>query len=112
MFHSFSGSKEMIPALTQHGARFSFSGSVTHVRNLRGRAALAAVPLDRLLIETDAPDIPPALPPEAFALATDSGPLNEPAHLPFVLRTAAEIRAVKVEALADATWENAVALWP
>jgi Tat protein secretion system quality control protein TatD with DNase activity len=32
--------------------------------------------------------------------------------LPFVLRTAAEIRAVKVEALADATWENAVALWP
>jgi TatD DNase family protein len=112
MFHSFSGSRELVPSLAQHGARFSFSGSITHTRNIRGRAALAVVPPDRLLIETDAPDIPPALPPEAFPLHEPDGrPLNEPAHLQQVLRVVADLMAMPVEALAEATWANAMELW-
>ncbi|MEI6148116.1 MAG: TatD family hydrolase [bacterium] len=112
MFHSFSGPKELVPTLAKRGAWFSFSGSITHTRNVRGRNALAAVPPNRFLIETDAPDIPPALPPEAFVLKTDTGlPVNEPAHLPRVLEAAAEIRGVLPDVLADVTWANARLLW-
>jgi TatD DNase family protein len=112
MFHSFSGSKELVPSLVKHGAFCSFSGSITHPKNVRGRKALAAVPLERLLIETDSPDILPALPPGMPAPVTASDrPVNEPANLPLVLKAAAEIRAISPTTLAEATRANALSLW-
>lgn len=112
MFHSFSGSRELVPSLSKHGAYCSFSGAITHPGNIRGRNALAIVPLNRLLIETDAPDIFPALPPERLARGTDSDlPVNEPAYLPLILKSAAEIREASPESLAEATWTNAMSLW-
>ncbi len=112
MFHSFSGPKELVPSLTRHGAYCSFSGSITHPRNIRGRKALAAVPLDRLLIETDAPDLLPSLPPEALAPGVNRDlPVNEPAYLPLILGVAAEIRTTLPETLAEATRANALSLW-
>lgn len=112
MFHSFSGAAELVPALTDHGAYCSFSGSITHPRNIRGRKALAAVPLDRLLIETDAPDLLPSLPPETLAAGPNHDrPVNEPAYLPFILGVAAEIRNTLPAPLAEATRSNALSLW-
>jgi TatD DNase family protein len=105
--HSYSGAEEMLPELAALGAYFSFSGSVTHDRNIRGRRALASVPLDRLLIETDAPDLMPAIP----GVEPTPDAVNEPAHLIHVLRCVAGLRGLTPERLAETTWENACRLY-
>ena len=101
--HSFSGAREALAPLAALNGYFSFSASITFPNNRRGRKALAAAPTERLLIETDAPDIPPFGAPAA----PGEKPLNEPANLARVLAAAAEIRGVPAEELAELTWRNA-----
>ena len=66
-----------------------------------------AVPWERLLVDTDAPDIMPAiggeLPPK--------GAVNEPANLVHMIRSIAEIRKVPESEVAERTWENACRLF-
>ena len=106
VIHSYSGPVEMIRPLADRGAYFSFSGSVTLHRNHRGHAAVAAVPADRLLVETDAPDIPPIIDGKRL----EDRP-NEPANLRVVLHKVAELRDENVTALAQGIWENAARLY-
>ena len=108
VLHSYSGSIELIQPLTRRGAFFSFSGSITYEANRKGRDAVKAVPPDRLLLETDAPDIAPQ--GLSFPLA-DGKPVNEPANLCRVLETAAELRGLSREHLAEQTWRNAMDLF-
>lgn len=98
LIHCFGGSAEVALELVKRGGYISFSGSITRPNNRRAEAAIQAVPDDRILIETDAPDI---LPSQA------EGPLNEPANLRLVLAKAAELRGVSEEALAALTYQNA-----
>jgi len=108
VLHSYSGGKELVTPLVRRGAFFSFSGAVTHERNLRGRDAAAVVPADRLLIETDAPDMPAALPPGAALLRdADGRPLSEPAHLVCVAATIASLRGLTPDTIANLTHANA-----
>ena len=58
LLHSFGGPREMIPALSRLGAYLSLPGYYAHDRKARQREAFKTVPLDRLLLETDAPDQP------------------------------------------------------
>lgn len=97
LLHSFGGSPEVAARLVPFGARFSFSGRALHPRAAAAAlAALRAVPGDRLLLETDAPDM---LPPAGFIArplaAADGAPLNHPANLPAI---AAGLAAVLGEA--------------
>lgn len=100
MIHSYSGGAELMAPLTDLGAFFSFSGSITLSNNRKGLKSAAACPADRLLIETDAPDIPPLLPGGARA------EMSEPAHLRLVLKAAASARNVSEVDLAGQVWEN------
>lgn len=102
--HSYSGSAELIRPLADKGAFFSFSGSVTWSGNKRARKAAAAVPLERLLVETDAPDLPPVINGAPL-------PASEPAHLVYVLREIAAIRNMKEQELASITWANSCRLF-
>lgn len=112
VIHSYSGSADLIRPLARRGAFFSFSGAITFDQNRRGREAVTLVPLDRLLIETDAPDLPPALPPGEFSLHDTTGKaINEPALLANVLEAVAKLRSVSGQALEAATAFNATALW-
>jgi len=104
VIHSYSGSVEMITPLQESGAFFSFSGSITRHNNKKGRKAAAAVPLDRLLIETDSPDIPPVIPGKTITV-------NEPANLIYVLREIAAIRNMPEKEVAAHTWNNACQLF-
>jgi len=104
VIHSYSGSTETITSLRNSGAFFSFSGSITRPNNRKGRKAAAEVPLDRLLIETDSPDIPPTIPGRTVAV-------NEPANLIYVLREIAAIRNMPEEEIASYTWNNACRLF-
>jgi len=97
LLHAFGGAPELIPELIDLNCWFSFCGSVTNPKAKRVRAAATDVPSDRLLIETDSPDFPPAGCPAP----------NEPANLIYVARAVAELRGVFVESLAELTFSNA-----
>lgn len=58
LLHAYSGPAELVPSFAQLGAYFSFNGAFLDPRKKRARAAFAAVPADRLLVETDAPAMP------------------------------------------------------
>ena len=98
VLHSFSSSGELVPIFEKLGLYVSFSGSITHPENRRGIEAIAAVSKNRLLIETDSPDI---LPGEALP-----GP-NEPANLIYTLNKTAQILGMSTDEIAAITWENA-----
>lgn len=98
LIHCFGGSAEVAMELVKRGGYISFSGSITRPNNKKAGPAIRAVPADRLLIETDAPDILPA---------TAKGDLNEPANLRLVLSKAAELRGISEVELAVLTTHNA-----
>jgi len=98
LIHCFGGSAEVAMELVRRGAYISFSGSITRPNNRKAGPAIRAVPADRILIETDAPDILPF---------TAEGTLNEPANLVYVLAKAAELRGVAEAELAELTFRNA-----
>lgn len=107
LLHSYGGPPEMIPAFTKLGAYFSFPGYFLNERKLKQRQIFKFVPIDRLLIETDAPDQP--LPPEKILhpLTGAAGqPLNHPANLSAVYSGLVEFLGENVESLAARVEEN------
>lgn len=113
VLHSFGGPQEMIPALAKLGAYFSLPGYYALERKFKQREAFRHVPLDRLLIETDAPD--QSLPTERVKYPlTDpqtGKPLNHPANLPAVYSFASELMGQPVEDLADQVERNFMRLF-
>lgn len=102
VFHSYSGSAELARELVRRGWYLSFSGVVTFRNAPRVREAVAAVPVDRLLIETDCPYLAPE---------PHRGELN---HSGYLFLTAAAVAAVKgmdANALICAATENASRLF-
>src|SRR5262249_5706453 len=86
---------------------FSFPGYFAHERKVKQREAFRAVPTDRLLIETDAPDqlLPEKL--SDYSLTNSQGKsLNHPANLAAVYRFVAELLEKPIERLAGAVEEN------
>lgn len=98
VFHSYSGSAEMARDLVAKGYYISFSGTVSFTNAKRVAQAAAAVPRDRLLIETDCP----YLAPHPFR-----GKLNHSGLLPYTARAIAEIWGCTEEEVAEVTEENA-----
>ena len=98
VMHAFCGSAETASACLEMGMHLSFGGMVTFKRNEVLRQVSLAVPLDRLLVETDAP----YLSPTPFR-----GKRNEPAHVRLTAACLAETRGVSKEEIAAATTENA-----
>lgn len=101
LLHAYSGSEEVAGELVEKNAFFSFGAGVTYPKNRRIRAAAAAVPAERLLVETDAPDMLP------YPCRCEQGePPNEPANIVHAVRALAEVRGSTPEAIADLTREN------
>jgi TatD DNase family protein len=98
IYHCYSGSAEMAAEIVKKGFYISFSGVVTFKNADKLRRAAAAVPLDRLLIETDCP----YLSPHPYR-----GKRNEPAHVVETGKSLAELRGVSTEEMAALTWANA-----
>ena len=98
VFHCWSGGTHEMKRALALGSYVSFAGNVTFKNAPALRAAAAAVPPDRLLLETDSPFLAPA---------PHRGKPNEPALLPFTGRVVADVRAVPVEDVARLTTANA-----
>ncbi|HEY0457300.1 MAG TPA: TatD family hydrolase, partial [Verrucomicrobiae bacterium] len=108
LLHSYGGSREMVKPLAKLGAYFSFPGYFAHTRKARQRETFLAVPFDRLLVETDAPD---QLPPEnliAHPLNDGSSgkPLNHPANLQSIYGFLAEFLQRPLEQFATQIEQN------
>lgn len=102
VLHSYGGPEEMIAPLTKLGAYFSLPGYFAHERKHRQREAFLAVPRDRLLIETDAPDqlLPDTRNRHPLTDARTGKALNHPANLAAIYAFAAELYGEPVETLA------------
>lgn len=102
VLHCFTGSIEEAKELIARGWYISFSGIVTFKKSELLRAIVEAVPVDRLLIETDAPYLAPQ---------SRRGKLNEPAFLPEIAETLAAVKNLSCAAIAAATSSNARTLF-
>ena len=96
--HSYSGSAEQARQLWNLGFLTGIGGPVTYERAKRLRALVARMPVEFLLLETDAPDQP---------LNGHHGERNEPARLAEVLAAVAMLRGEEAQAIAVATSDNA-----
>jgi TatD DNase family protein len=107
LLHSYGGPAELVPVFARLGAYFSFPGYFLHERKARQRDVFRAVPPDRLLVETDAPDQLPPADHLLHPLADAAGrPLNHPANLPTIYAGLAGFLGQPVEPLAERVAEN------
>ena len=108
--HSFGGSLETLKELLKCGGMISFSGILCNVQATKVRLAAQTVPSERLLIETDSPDL---FPVGGKVLKGDTAekPINHPGNLSLVCNTLATLRNLAPEAVAEMTEANAKRLF-
>ena len=99
--HAFNGSPQQAAEFVKLGFCLGFGGTATFPQALRVRALLHDVPLENVVVETDAPDIPPS-----FLGTMGSGQRNSPAFLPHIGALLAEVRQISVSSFAEATAAN------
>lgn len=104
LLHSFGGPPHLIKALCRKGAHFSFSGYFLHPRKHKSLQHFRLIPADRLLLETDAPDMAP---PVAFQGPYANENFHHPADLPWCANQLAELREENAEILAATCTANA-----
>ena len=102
VFHSFSGSPEMALELVKRGWYISFSGVVTFKNARRVGEVAASVPLDRLLVETDAPYLAPH---------PHRGKRNDSSLMRHTVEALAALHGATPEQMATLTAQNAAALF-
>lgn len=99
VFHCFSGDADMARICADHGWYCSFAGPVTYKANAHLREAVAVLPQDLLLVETDAPYLAPE---------PNRGKANASSLMPFTVRAIAEVREEPVDEVAAALYANAM----
>lgn len=102
--HAFNGSRQQADEFIKLGFKLGFGGAMTYPRATRLRELAATLPLDSIVLETDAPDIPP----EFLA----RGEPNKPEYVPRIAETLATLRGMPLEEVAQATTANALSALP
>ncbi len=97
LIHCFTGTQKLADAALELGLSISVSGIATFKNSAALRDVIATVPLERLLVETDAPFLAPV---------PHRGKTNEPAFVVHTARMLAELKGVSEDVLAQATTEN------
>ena len=97
VFHCFAGSTEMARELIGMGWMLSFNGAATFKNARKAPEVIAAVPLEKLMIETDAPYLTPV---------PHRGERNDSSYVRFVAGKIAEIKGLSPEEVERVTWEN------
>ena len=97
VFHCFSGSPEMAAELLKRGWYLGFDGPITYKNARRAPEVAAVTPLDRMVVETDAPYMAPV---------PVRGKRNDSRYLPHVIAKLAEWKCITPEEMTHITWEN------
>lgn len=112
--HAFNGSLQQAQAFIGLGLRLGFGGAVSYARAQQLRRLATQLPLSALVLETDAPDMPPHwryTPAGQRAQGVPQG-RNEPAELPHIAEVLAALRGLGLSDLCAATEANALAALP
>lgn len=112
--HAFNGSAQQAGEFIKLGFKLGFGGTVTYEASRQIRRLAATLPLDSLVLETDAPDIAPQWLYTTAAQRAAGQPQgrNEPGELPRIGAVLAGLRGMSPEALAAAITENALQAFP
>jgi TatD DNase family protein len=102
--HAFSGSRVQAEEFIKLGFKLGFGGAMTYDRATKIRDLAASLPISAIVLETDAPDIPPAF--------ITRGEPNKPEYLSRIAQTLAELRGISFAEVALATTENALYALP
>ena len=112
--HAFNGSAQQALAFVDMGFALGFGGTLTYERSLQLRRLACELPLSALVLETDAPDIPPQWlyqTAEQRAQGAAQG-RNSPAELPRIAHVLADLRGIPLSDLAQASSANACRVLP
>jgi TatD DNase family protein len=112
--HAFNGSETQAHEFIKLGFKLGFGGAVTFERALQLRHLAKTLPLESIVLETDAPDIPPHW---LYTTAQDridgaAQGRNEPGELPRIAAVVAQLRGMPLDTLALATTHNACEALP
>jgi len=111
--HAFNGSEQQAQAFIELGFKLGFGGAMTFDRALQIRRLAAELPAHAIVLETDAPDIPPHwLYRTAAQRAEGERSRNEPAELPRIAETLAALRGWSLDETRRITTDNALAALP
>jgi TatD DNase family protein len=100
--HAFNGSRQQADEFIRLGFKLGFGGAMTHARATRIRALAAQLPLDAIVLETDAPDMPPEW---------LMGGRNSPAELPRIALALSQLRKELMDRVIENTSRNVHALF-
>lgn len=108
LLHGYGGPAEMIQTFTDLGAYFSFNIQLEGARFADRRENFRTIPVDRLLVETDAPTKPPTPDCNRFPLPplADGTEVNNPANIAVAYESLAKLRGLTVEELAAQVEKN------
>ena len=112
--HAFNGSLQQARAFIALGFKLGFGGALSYERALQLRRLATELPIEALVLETDAPDMPPHWIYRTAAERSAGLPQgrNAPAELPRIAQVLADLRGMPLEALAQQTEANAVQALP
>jgi TatD DNase family protein len=112
--HAFNGSQQQAEAFIGLGLKLGFGGAVTFEAARQIRQLAVNLPLDALVLETDAPDMPPHWLYQTAQVRAEGGAQgrNEPAELPRIAQVLADLRGISVHDLALASTANALVALP
>jgi TatD DNase family protein len=102
--HAFNGSPQQAAEFIKLDFKLGFGGAMTYPRATKLRELAATLPLHSIVLETDAPDIPPEF--------LQRGEPNRPGYLPRIAGTLAELRHLPLEEIARITSANALSVLP
>ncbi len=106
--HAFNGSFQQAEQFIQMGFALGFGGAMTFSRALQIRRLAAQLPVEALVLETDAPDIPPAW----LGQPGQASPRNEPGEVAAIAQVLAELRNASLDDIILATAANARRVLP
>jgi len=101
VIHSWSGAPDLIKIFLRYGLSISFSGAVTDEHNRRAYRSLLDVPIDKMLVETDTPDLPP------YGRKVP----NEPSFIIDVVKKIADVKKLDYAFVAEKTYTNGFKLF-
>jgi TatD DNase family protein len=102
--HAFNGSRQQADEFIKLGFKLGFGGAMTWPRALHIRELAATLSLESIVLETDAPDMPPEW--------LGSGGRNSPQQLPRIAQTLAEARGIGMDEIISATMQNVLGALP
>ena len=106
LIHAYGGPPEMVRGFADHGAYFSFSTWFLRPDKIARAEVFRSMPEERLLVETDAPDLAPPPEHDQYALTDAHGAVNHPGNLVAAYAGLARVRGMPVEDVAGIVEKN------